>query len=328
MKITPTFISNLETSISAAVTNGMGRVQSNLMWDKVMASRTSATKKELVFFLLETAKIYDQQNGGQQRFDDLAAKYMEFENFRSGAALKLGVDELEDNVLRNGGGMATLDYAGQWANNIGAASAYYPQEKMFELITGGTAVISSASVYDGLAFFSASHPINPVVGASGGTYSNLIASKPIDYGVTVAVAQANLASVLGTIAAYTMPNGIRRFLKPKYLMHAPEIAPRVTELLTSRYVDATENIGFTSMGIVPLTCAELTGKDWYLACEPTPGEAGALVFQERAPYVLNTFAPESSAQLMSRKDFEWDFSGRNAIGYGHPYLLVKAKEGA
>lgn len=326
MKITPSFVQNLETAMQFSITNGMSRVANSIMWNKVMAQRSSSTRTELIYFLLETARLEDQGLAGEVRRDDLAAKFMTVENRRTGAGLRLRKEEIEDNIMASGA--PALDYAKQWSDQIGAASVYYPQQKMFDLITGGESVQADASVYDGLAFFHASHPINPVVGASAGTYSNLIPSKPIDFDVTLAVAQANLASVLGTIAAYTMPNGIRRFLKPAMLLHSVEIAPRVSEMLTARYVGSTENVGYTSLGIQPMACPELTGKNWYLVCEPTPGEGGGLIFQQREAYTLNTFAPESAPALMARKEFEWDFSGRNAIAYGHPYLLVKVKAGA
>lgn len=326
MKITPSFVQNLETGMQFAITDGMKRVANSIMWDKVMASRSSSTRTELIYFLLETARLEDQGLAGEVRRDDMASKFMTIENRRTGAGLRLRKEEIEDNIMASGA--PALDYAKQWADQIGGASVYYPQQKMFELITNGESVSTDATVYDGLAFFSLVHPINPVVGASAGTYANLIASKPIDFSQTLAVAQANLASVLGTIAAYTMPNGIRRFLKPTKLLHSVEIAPRVSEMLTARFAGSTDNIGYTSLGIEPIACPELTGTNWYLACEPTPGEGGGFIFQQREAYALNTFAPESSPQLMSRKEFNYDFSGRNAIAYGHPYLFVKVKAGA
>lgn len=326
MKITPQWVSTFETNTQTLIQDAWARMQAHLIWDKFVDVRTSTTLRELYFWLIESAKIVDQGQGGNQRFDDIAATYFEIDNKNSGLGLRLTKNEIEDNMMANPKGMPALVYAATWAKQMGGSAAYWPQEKMFELIAAG----ETSKGYDGVNFFSASHPVNPSL-SGGATYSNLIAAKPIDTAnaATLDIAATNFASVIATIQTYKQPNGKPRNLVPKYLMHAASERKRANELLDTKYYGtgqgSTENV-VSRYGIEPIQASELTtAGEYYVACEMLPGEGGPLIFQNRDPYVLTSFTPESQAELMRRKEFEWDFDGRNAEAYGHPYLLVKVK---
>lgn len=324
MKITPQWVATFETNTQTLIQDAWARMQRHLIWDKFMDVKTSGTLRELFFWLIETAKISDQGQGGNQRFDDLAAMFFEIDNKNSGVGLRLTKNEISDNMMANPKGMPALDYAANWAKQAGGSAAYWPQEKLFELL--GTA--TTAKSYDNVAFFSTAHPINPAL-TGGSTYSNRIAAKPIDEtnAPTIAEAMSNFGSVIASIASLRQPNGKPRNLVPKYLMHGPDLRKRANELLDTKFYGsgqgATENV-VSRYGVEPVNATELTEAGvYYVACEMLPGEGGPIIYQQREPYVMTSYTPETLADLQRRKEFEWSFDGRNAAAFGHPYLLFR-----
>lgn len=322
MKVTPKYIASFETNVQTFVQDAWARTASDLFWDKFMERRTSGTLVELYFWLLETARIYREGQGGNKRYDDMAATFYEIKNENSGAALKLTKNELQDNMMsaKNLKGMPALDYAANWAKQVGGATGYWPQQVLFELIA---AAITTGKSYDGEVFFSTAHPINPV-DASGGTFSNRIAAKPLGGATTVDQAAANLASVIASMRSVKMPNGAPRRLRPKWLMADPSLQYRVGTILDTKFFNASENV-LSRLNIEPIIADELAAEPgvWYLGAEIIPGEGGPFVFQEREAYTLTSYASDSEVELQRRKDFEWLLDGRNAGAYGHPYLVFR-----
>jgi phage major head subunit gpT-like protein len=325
MKITPQYICTFETNVQTLVLDSWARVAKDLFWDKFMDVKTSGTLRELFFWLVETAGIYPEGQGGNKRYDDIAAMFREIDNENSGAALELTKNEIEDNMMAGAGlrGMPALDYSANWARQVGGAAAYWPQQKLFELLAAAETEVG----YDGVPFFSAAHPINPATGA-GGTWSNLLTAKPLG-GVTVDVAAANLVAGIAAMRSVKMPNGKFRRLRPKWLLHDPSITVAVNTLLGAKFFGAqgsTENV-ITQMGIEPVCADELAVEPgaWYLGAEILPAEGGPFIFQNREAYTLTSYTSDSQVELQRRKKFEWIFDGRNAAAYGHPYTIFKFK---
>lgn len=337
MKITPNFIVSFETNVQAITVDAWQRRSKSLIWDKFMDVRSSATGRELFTWLVESAKIVKEGQGGNKRFDDLASASFEIVNENSGAGLRLTRNEIEDNQKQIGQGrvMPVLDFAANWARQMGGHAAYWPQQLMFELLAAG----ESTHGYDGVPFFSASHPVNPALEVST-TYSNLITSKPIGTSVTLDVAASNFNDVCTSIGGVLQPNGKPRGLVPKYVLCGLDLRKRVAEIFGSKTLVASggaagagaaaiDNVIASTYGIEPVVVPELTtAGEYYVACELMPGEGGPLIFQDRSPYVLTSYQPETQSELQRKKEFEWSFDGRNAGAYGHPYLLYKVKPGA
>jgi hypothetical protein len=61
---------------------------------------------------------------------------------------------------------------------------------------------------------------------------------------------------------------------------------------------------------------------WYVGCELVEDdELSGLIFQERKAFSMNAYSPLSDVHLGTLDEFEWQFKGRNAVAYGHPFLL-------
>lgn len=331
MKITPSWVATFETNVQTFVVDGWARAQKNLIWEKLMDVRSSSTLRELYFWLIESAKLNEEGQGGNKRYDDMIATFFEVDNTNSGNALVLTKNEIEDNMMAGPGlrGMPALDYAANWAKQIGGAGAYRPQDLLFNtLIPNGQTALG----YDGVPFFSTAHPTNPGLGASAGVYSNLATGGSalpllINSGASTGAgslwqAAANLNTAVANMRGLKQPNGKQRFLRPRALFHDPSLQYSVTQLLDSKFYGATDNV-FTRLGIEPVCVDELSSDPgaWYLAAELMPGEGGPFIFQDREPYYLTSYTADSMVELQRRKDFEWIFDGRNAGAYGHPYLI-------
>ncbi len=330
-EITPAWINRFETNVQTLTQDAWARRARSLSWDKIMDVRQSRTGREVLFWLLETAKIVDEGLGGNKRFDDIAATYYEIVNKNSGAGLRLTTNEIRDNQMAAEGlrGMPAMDFAASWAKQIGGHAAYWPQQLLIALLKAGTTALG----YDGVAFFSTAHPINGF-NTGLGTFSNRISGKPLSV-VTSGVFDVpqmikNFSDVIATARGYLQPNGLARDVVFKYAVAGPDMMLPLSLLLEAKTFGGgqfgpNENI-VSRWGIEPIIFPELTETGVvYLVAEALPGEGGAFIFQERDPYTLTSYAPETQAALNRRKEFEWHFDGRNAGSYGHPYLAVRVE---
>lgn len=342
MQITPQFVVDFETNLQALIVDEWARALQNTYWDRFMKLRPSSSKKELLEWMLTTAQIVTEGFGGNKRFDDIVAISHEIVNQNAGAGLTLTRNEINDNQL---------DRAGQWARHIGSSGAYWPQEKMFELILAGETAGNVS--YDNVVFFSNAHPTNQLV-TGGATYANLFTgaagstpatdpndaiypgAAPIDSSVTLDVAALNLTKVVAYIKSIRMPNGKPRNLRPTGILVSPANERRAMELTGAQYFGqggtsltaSAENVLMKYGFQPPQVASELATEpnNWYIGVEDMASdEVGGLIYQEREPFVLTSYQGENESALARRKELEWHFDGRNVAAYGHPYLFFKVK---
>ncbi len=336
MKLTPEFLVSFETEIVGVVTSNWQRVQENLQWDRLMKVRPSSTKTQILTWLLETAAIYPEGDGGNKRFDDMVAASFSFEHTRSGNGLRLTADEIKYNVMKDNPSIGALDYANKWARDTGAASAYQPQKTLFELILAGT----TATGYDGVPFFSTAHPVNPSGG--GGTYSNLIPNVPLlvtggsSEQDNLLVGRKNLGRALAAVRKQRFVNGVPRYLKPTTLVVQSDFADIATMIVNAGFIAATSNTSTDpanpSKKLEVMVAPELDNEaagTYYIGVEDMlSDELGAFIWSELEPYSIQTYGPMTEAALGRMKQFEWLNDGLNEATYGHPYQFYRCKPGA
>jgi phage major head subunit gpT-like protein len=324
------------------------RFASHLWWNQVAKVRPMTGKRDIIMWLLSTAMIKDQGDGGNIRFDDLVSKSTEIENFYAGTGLKLNRAKLEDT---DGGGM---DLAAQWSTDIGAYMGYWPQKQVVHALKNGhTAALYTG--YDGKAFFATDHPHNPFR-ANSGTYANLLTGSPVSgsgntpyYPGAVPIddsqdtddALANLGALFSYIASIRMPNGEDpRFLRPRLLLVPPRMFPRAVQLTSAKFLAQVAGSGAGSGDVealikalgfaTPTMVDELAGFEsdttFYVACEQvSSSQLGALVYGLREPFRINYYGVQDQVQLDRMQELEWHCLGRNVCRPGHPYLLFKCK---
>lgn len=345
--LTPTFLFDFESNMQAITENEYARMSANLWWSKFMKTRPSGSRKELIAWLLTTAKIEDLEKfGGKVPFEDLVATYTEYESKYAGAGLKLRRAQIED---LDGNG---LEAGGKWSGDIGAYMGYWPQKSLIYLVKNGHS--SGFNSYDGVPFFSASHPINPF-NTSYGTFSNIFTgaasgSYPgacsIDDSVSLDVALVNLAKIVAYIRSIKMPNGEDpRFLRPVSLVVPPRMQVRAVQLTNAKFIAQAASGGagsadieavIASLGFLqPIVADELAGFEsdttFFIGCEEVNStQLGAFVYVDREPFKITYYTGAGGGTgvdaILDRADeLEWHCKGRNVAGYGHPYAFFKGK---
>ena len=124
-QITPEFLFDLESNMQIITANEYQRLLSNLWYPRVMKTMESKSKKERLFWSLDTAKIerpHASHGGGQAIFEDLVMQTTEYENENAVVGLELKKEQLED-LDGNGVSLAT-----DWSRQVGAQAAYWPQK--------------------------------------------------------------------------------------------------------------------------------------------------------------------------------------------------------
>lgn len=330
MKLTPKFLVSFEHEIGGLVTGNWQRVVKALMWDRLMKVRPMSGKVQILTWLLESARLYREGDGGNKRFDDIVATSTALENGHVGSGLKLTKDEIEDNQLKDNPSVGALDYARKWASDIGADSAYYPQRVLFELILAGTTSLG----YDGVPFFAKTHPINPEGG--GGVFSNIVENVPlvVTSGASeqdnLLIGRKNLGKALAHVRKQRFVHGVPRFLRPTVLAVQTDLFDYANLLVSAGVIGQTDNVKTAQLEV--LACPELdddTPGTFYIGVEDLlSDELGAFIYGLRSEFAMNTFSPMTESDLANKDEFLWRVDGRNTATYGHPYLFYRCLAGA
>lgn len=340
--ITPSFMFDLESNMQNIAENEYARLSQNMYWSRFCKVLPSQTRKQLVNWIISTAKIEDLgKSGGKTVFEDMLATYTTFESRNAGSALQLKRQQLMD---LDGNG---VDLAAKWAADIGAYMAYWPQKQFASALKTGH--ISGNNSYDGVPFFSGAHPLSGVTGDLN-TFTNLFTTGlgpgacPIDTSVSADVALANLGKAIAYVKSIKMPNAEDpRYLSPTAIIVPPALQQRVVQLTNAKFLSGgssgandveaiVSSYGFT----LPVIASELAGFEndstYFVACEElsSASQLGAMVYVDREPFAITYYSGRDGGTgmdaFLDRADnLEWHCKGRNVMGYGHPYLMFKVK---
>jgi hypothetical protein len=319
----------------------------NLHYQKFTKTKTSASSQEILAWLISTARLKRNGQGGNVSYGDLAQVKQTYVNGNFADGLKLSWNQMSD---LDGHG---VDLAGEWNRQIGADIAYFPQREIVKILLNG----ETGTCYDSKAFFATDHPVHPLLTGLG-TYSNLFTDLPISAAdVSVEVALDNLNTAIARINQVKMPNGVDpRFLTVQGIIHPPAMRARVKQLTNAKFIaQNTSGAGggsgdveavVTDMGFGdPICMAELAStqtyslgenddgttvsgddNDYYILCrEVDQSELGAMVWINREPVTVTPFTPFDNDKMAEERAFKWIAQGRGVAGYGLPYFLFKCK---
>lgn len=247
------FLFNVDKRAVSFCEYNFNKLNKDLWYQKVTKDRNFDTKSERLAWLMETAGI-DQlsaqdggEAGGQMSFDELAVITTEFFPAYYGRGFKMSRIKWENFVNGSNG---QLDPLTSWAGGVGKYGAYVPQRQVAQLLLNG----ANVNGYDGVPFWSASHPTHPTISGygvfanvfTGGASGVYPGACPIDDSVSTETALTNLAKILSYIrTAVLQPNGMGdpRRLVPKFLIHPVRMTPRVNLLLEAAYLPLSANSG-------------------------------------------------------------------------------------
>lgn len=339
--VTPSFVFDLESRMRMIVEDEYLRMTQDdvLWWDEVTRIIPSASRKEIVTWILNTAYLEDMGPGGNIDFEDLTILEHDFESRHAGKGLKIRKDQFED-LDGNGVFLAT-----EWSRQMGAQHGYWPQRQIAQILKDG----ETGLAYDDKAFFAVDHDLNPFDPAAG-TFSNLLVGDQyrIDSAVSVEQAHINLARVYAHIASIKMPNGRDpRFLRPGLILCPPTLFPRAVQLTDAKFIAQAGTAGGGAAdveGIIrrlgygtPRQADELTGFEnettyFVFARQIAGSEMGAFGYVDRQPFTIQFYSGEGGSgasgidAILNRADvLEWHTKGRNVAAYGHPWCCFKVK---
>lgn len=335
--LTAQFMMDLESRMRFIQEREYLRLASGLWWDQVTKVLQSGSKRDIFAWVINSAQLEDQGQGGNIAFDDMLMVETEYSSNTVGKGLKLRRQQFED---LDGHG---VQIAAEWAAQMAAQHAYWPQRQVATFLKNGH--LSTSLAYDGLPFFSASHLVNPR-DSSKGTFSNLFTGVPIDVSVAPDVALANLQTVFSNIASIKMPNGSDpRRLRPAAILANPKMFPRAVQLTNAKFLAQAASSGggsgdvealIAAMGYGKPICAdEFAGYEsdttYFVVAEQIAGsQLGGLVYVEREGFTTTYYSGRSGsagldAALDRADELEWHTKGRNIVGYGHPFVVFKCK---
>jgi phage major head subunit gpT-like protein len=245
--LTPQVLYDLETNMQRMTEREFAVLASKLWWSTITRKLSSQSKKEIIAWLLSTARIQNLGGGGNMTFSDMVAISSEYTQSVWGEGLKLGRYQLEDN---DGNG---FQFAAEWSAAMGALFAYHPQKQTVIAVLNGETGLG----YDGQAFFkgwdavnhTGLHPYNPFKPSLGG-YANVFTGSadvgsgyaypgacPIDDTVSVETAIANLSKVFAYISSIKQANGEDpRHLQAAGLLVPPRMNPRAQQLTGAKFI--------------------------------------------------------------------------------------------
>lgn len=161
---------------------------------------------------------------------------------------------------------------GAQSKELGASFGELLEILVHDIINNGT-VTTNHTGGDGLAVFSASHPL-----LRGGTWSNLL-SPAADLSAT------SLQTMIDNFTNTKDDSGKFQIIKPKYLFIHPNNAWKAYELLESGYDPESPNNSINSIrkwGLTPIISPYLTGRTaCTLYADPAHDDGGVIAFMRR-----------------------------------------------
>lgn len=349
----PTFVLTFEDNMRAIQENEYLRLASSMWWKKITKELPSESRKEFIAWILSTLQIKRTGYGGNMVFPELVAQSTQYVNENAGVGIRIDKNQFTD---LDGTG---LDQVAKFSTDSGAYAAYWPQLQIVQAILNG----ETGLAYDGNAFFSSAHPVNPADPENAVTFANIFTGSasgsypgacPIDDSVTLDVAFQNLSKILAYVRGIKMPNGQDpRFLRAVALFVPPRMTMRAAQITDAEFIAGAASSGGGSVDVsmmkstwglveptevsefgaamsytLPDTGATVSGNDttFYLACEEvSTSQLGAMVYVNREPFATQYYGDLTVAELGRMNEFEYQMKGRNIAGYGHPFLLFKCK---
>lgn len=209
----------------------------------------------------------------------------------------VGRDEIEDETL---GIYSTL------FQDMGDSARRWPDQIVKTALQAGT----SATTFDGVAFFASTHPLNPA-----GNQSNNFTGT--------ALSAANYATTRAAMMAYTGADGEVMGVMPNLLIVPPQLEATARGILNAELIGGGDtNVWRNSAELLVIPQLANAATTWYLADVSRPIKP--LVFQQRkAPeFVSRTDLASDSA--FHQNTFEFGVDSRGAAGYSLWFLMARA----
>lgn len=310
MDLTPANLSALRTQYSQIFQDSF--LQQDVLWNKVAQLVTSKGESETHVWMDRIPQL--RQWIGDRILQNAVLRDYVLTNLPFELTIALDQFRIEDNKI------ASFEPT---VRMIAEQSKKWPDTLLFTATTGALAAGSTAITYDGVAFFSTSHPVN-MDNAAAGTQSNYAASgralTPVNYGFA-----------RQTMRAYKGADGLPLKVNPKLLVVPPALEATGIQILKEQWISPASATYAGASGVLQanpfygtadlLVVDDLGGQDttWYLLDNTKSIKPFLFQLREAAKFVMKT-RPDDPA-IFSRHEVQYGVSCRGAMGYG-PWFLA------
>ena len=268
----PSVAMDIRTTTEFRGLNEFARITSELIFDKIAQTIPIGSGRHVLYHRLQGAIVKDfGELGGAVDYEQPIIVEQELRPTYQKGGLELPEAHFVDE-----GQMGKIGYAvaGDWAKDVAAAAAYWPQRALISLLrsaytttfqTGPLYGRSFGNCYDGRPLFSVGHPYN-FRRESLGFFANLFTQGVLNDGravditstgynthpgfaplagpfgdgsaeITLAAAWDNLWTVISYIRTIKMADGVTpRFLRPTLIGGGPKLAKNLQMLTSAEFI--------------------------------------------------------------------------------------------
>jgi phage major head subunit gpT-like protein len=292
-----------------------------IYWPRFASHIPSVTRQQTHAFLDRVPQL--RKWIGARQVENLKARSLAVTNEKFELTVSISRDEFEDDQY---------DIYGPSVQQMGESSRMWvDQQLILPAIQNGAAAASIAKSYDGVPFFSASHPVDASNPSFGSAQSNLFNSSTSG---ALPLTAVNYQTVRQTMMSYLGADGSPLNVIPDLLLVPPQlertartivqadtIATTITEGAVSGASQQTNVLKGTADVLVwPSLSNEPTA--WYLLC--TNRALKPFVYQDRiAPEFAFLNAP-TDPNVFLQDEYIYGVRARGAGAYGMWWLAAKA----
>jgi phage major head subunit gpT-like protein len=190
--------------------------------------------------------------------------------------------------------------------DMGRASKLWPDQTLRTALQAGTTRLG----FDGVAFFAATHPLNPA-----GNQSNNF--------TTTALSAANFATVRAAMASYTGQDGEVLGVQPNVLIVPPQLEDTANTIVTATFgASGATNIQQGQARVVVVPQLANQGTTWYVADDNNAIKG--LIWQLREAPIFTAKTSFNDDNVFFENQFLWGINAEGVAGYGPWFLMARA----
>lgn len=292
MIITPNVLQSLQTGFNTSYQRGYQ--QTPQFTDAFVMVVPSTTDIETYGWMLDLADLREWI--GPRLIRNFTTAAYQIRNKTYELTYGVSVNEIEDDRL----GLYDMKF-----ELMGYRSKIWKDKLMSSALQAG---VTTAS-FDGVNFFSATHPLNPA-----GNQSNNFTATPLN--------AANYDLVRSAMMGYSNSNGDNLGVLPNLLVVPPQLEKMARDIVSPFLAGGASNslAGTAQVLVVPALANQPT--TWYLMDASSPIKP--LVFQLRkAPIFAQQTAPDSDA-VFHQDMYFYGVKARGGAGYGLWFNAARA----
>lgn len=237
---------------------------------------------------------------GERQFQNLSSKSYQLNNLTYELSFKVDREKIEDDQLGIYSPMIS-----EYGRQVGL----WMDDQLVAALQSGAAT----TTYDGVSFFSTSHPVDSD-GVISGTQSNLLTAADL----TATTFEAALVAMQNYKGNDNRPLGVN----PTHLVVPPALARKARDIVKAdRLASGATNTlqGLAEILVLPQLQSEAS--TWYLM-DLSRSIKPLLMQVRRAPEFAQRTQPDSDAVFL-RNEYEFGASVRGAAGYGLWFLASR-----